>query len=387
VRGMTPLMLAIATDHGDPRIVRLLLAHGADPAIKSNAGEDAYDWARKFRVPEVMTALHIPPPAPKPVLLSAHPPIDAASAVRKSIRLLQTTTDSFFTQGGCASCHAQNVTSLALNAARANGFAVDETAAAARLNIVKFGWTLFEQPLLMREDPPGVPDTSTYGILDLAAANQPPDRSTDAMVFNTAALQRASGEWSFGFIARPPVEDGAFSGAALGIRALQLFGMPARKAEFDSRIARAAHWLATHDPVTTQDRNMTLLGLKWAGYDEAAIQKLVRDVRANQRADGGWAQTRYLDSDAYATAQSLYALQVAGVRVDDPAYRRGVAFLLGTQQPDGSWHVASRAPKFQPYFQSGFPHGHDQWISSMATGLAVMALAPAAHDNKMANLN
>jgi hypothetical protein len=40
--------------------------------------------------------------------------------------------------------------------------------------------------------------------------------------------------------------------------------------------------------------------------------------------------------------------------------------------------VASRAPKLQPYFESAFPYGHDQWISVAATSFAVMALAPAA---------
>jgi hypothetical protein len=55
-----------------------------------------------------------------------------------------------------------------------------------------------------------------------------------------------------------------------------------------------------------------------------------------------------------------------------------VAFLLRTQFADGSWYVRSRAPKFQPYFQSGFPFNHDQWISSIGTSLAVMALAPAS---------
>jgi hypothetical protein len=49
--------------------------------------------------------------------------------------------------------------------------------------------------------------------------------------------------------------------------------------------------------------------------------------------------------------------------------------LLGTQGPDGSWRVASRATKFQQYFESGFPYGHDQWISTMATGWAANALA------------
>ena len=65
------------------------------------------------------------------------------------------------------------------------------------------------------------------------------------------------------------------------------------------------------------------------------------------------------------------------MRVSDPVYARGVQYLLKTQLDDGSWYVRSRSPKFQPYFQSGFPHDHDQWISAAATAYAVMALAPA----------
>jgi len=59
VRGMTPLMLAIGSDHNDPRIVKLLLDRGADPKIKSKAGEDAFDWAKKFGNPEVLNALGV----------------------------------------------------------------------------------------------------------------------------------------------------------------------------------------------------------------------------------------------------------------------------------------------------------------------------------------
>ena len=43
-----------------------------------------------------------------------------------------------------------------------------------------------------------------------------------------------------------------------------------------------------------------------------------------------------------------------------------------------SWFAPSRAMKIQPYFQSGFPYGHDQWISSAATAWAVMGLAASA---------
>jgi hypothetical protein len=74
---------------------------------------------------------------------------------------------------------------------------------------------------------------------------------------------------------------------------------------------------------------------------------------------------------------TLWALSEAGVMRPD---EKGVKFLLGTQSTDGAWHVASRATKFQEYFESGFPYGHDQWISTMATGWAANALALSIKD-------
>jgi len=41
-------------------------------------------------------------------------------------------------------------------------------------------------------------------------------------------------------------------------------------------------------------------------------------------------------------------------------------------------YVRSRSLPVQPYFDSDFPHGRDQFISAAATNRAVMALAPAA---------
>jgi hypothetical protein len=78
-----------------------------------------------------------------------------------------------------------------------------------------------------------------------------------------------------------------------------------------------------------------------------------------------------LTTDAYATGQALYTLHEVG----GWSNARGVRYLLGTQAADGSWHVVSRAPKFQPYFESGFPYGGDQWISSAGTAYATMALS------------
>jgi hypothetical protein len=49
--------------------------------------------------------------------------------------------------------------------------------------------------------------------------------------------------------------------------------------------------------------------------------------------------------------------------------------LIKTQLEDGSWYVKTRVIPLQPFFESGFPYGHDQWISAAASNWAAMALA------------
>jgi squalene cyclase len=123
---------------------------------------------------------------------------------------------------------------------------------------------------------------------------------------------------------------------------------------------------------------MKLLGLLWAGRGVADRAPLAQQILAKQRPDGGWAQTDELQSDAYATGQVLYALRELGTPAGDAALQRGVSYLVRTQEADGSWHVRNRAMKLQPYFESGFPYEHDQWISAAATAWATMALTATA---------
>ena len=121
---------------------------------------------------------------------------------------------------------------------------------------------------------------------------------------------------------------------------------------------------------------MKLVGLQCVGADEAALRRVAKTILSAQRPDGGWSQTQFLSSDAYATGQTLVVLLKTGMlKADDAAYRRAANYLLSTQHADGSWYVRSRSPKFQPFFESGFPYGHDQWISAMATGWATTAVA------------
>lgn len=290
------------------------------------------------------------------------------------MRLLETSTKTFFQQSGCVGCHSQNMTGMVAGTARQHGLEVDRDAAHERLATVTKSWEPRTEGLLVRDDPPGGADTIAYGLLGMAGEGYTPDLVSAAMVRNVAVQQLAAGYWHHGGFARVPVEDSDIALTALAIRSLSLFGNAGSQAEYGERIQRAAKWLASSKPRYAEDSNLRLLGLKWAGAPAATIAQAAREVLAKQRPSGGWGQNDFLPEDAYATGQALYALAEAG-RAADPAVAKGTAYLIRTQASDGSWHVVSRSVKFQPYFQGGFPYDHDQWISSMGTGWAVMALA------------
>lgn len=391
IRGMTPLMLAVATDRGGEQVVRMLLARKPDVTIQSAAGETALDWAAKLRNPAVLGALQAASPG-MAVHKAAAPAIQpvgytsVAAAAGKGLALMQKSNATFLREGGCISCHAQNITTIAASVARSRPVHYDRAAAAEAARSTRVQFAAFADGLLERLDPPAVEILST-ALMALAFDGTEPDRITDAMAHNVAAQQHADGSWGIAGIARPPITDGGFTVTAMGIRSLRDYAPPARKAEMADRIGKAAGWLLRNEPRTTEDTAMKLLGLTWAGMDRSEILRVAGSLRALQRPDGGWAQTPYLESDAYATGLALFALHEAGAaRASDAAYQSGVRYLLRTQAGDGSWYVASRAPKFQPYFDGGFPYGHDQWVSQMATGWATAALSLAVPEEQAIEL-
>lgn len=382
VRGMTPLMLAAASDHADPEIVRLLLTRHPNVNTASLEGETALAWARKFQHEPVQSQIEsasagVDVPHLAPVAFERAGARDIREAAERSVALMQKTTARFFREGGCVSCHAQDITGLVAAAARSKGLPVDEKAAADVLQQTRLEFASRADLFLEREDGP-TDLILTTALAALAFQDVPADRMTDAMLRNIASQQAPAGNWSQIGVMRPPTSDGNITTTALSIRAIRQYAPPALKAEMDARIARATNWIVHAETSTTEDAVMQLLGAKWGGVDAATVDRLTQKLLALQRENGGWAQLRQREPDAYATGSALYALhERGGISPSHDAYRRGVRFLLETQAADGSWHVTSRAPKIQPYFESGFPYGKDQWISQWATGWSAVALTLA----------
>lgn len=67
---------------------------------------------------------------------------------------------------------------------------------------------------------------------------------------------------------------------------------------------------------------------------------MLEQLTALQRSDGGWAAfTENPSSDAFTTGQVLYALGKIGRTSADPIVEKAWAYLLGSQEADGSWRV------------------------------------------------
>ena len=267
---------------------------------------------------------------------------------------------------------------MTVAAARRNGLPVDDAVARKQVRTIASYLDDWRDRVLQGIGIPGDADTVSYILIGMAAENHRPDAATDAMAYFLKRQQAPHGQWRI-LAHRPPLESSDIQVTAASLRALQAYAPKAQRADFQKSIRLAATWLTKSQPRTTEERVFRLLGLGWAGANKGVLRKAARELVAEQRSDGGWAQLPSLASDAYATGQALVALQQSGaLPAADPAYRRGLQFLLNTQLEDGSWHVRSRAIPFQPFFESGFPHGHDQWISAAASNWATMALVPAA---------
>jgi ankyrin repeat protein len=380
-KGNTLLILASGSDVIPAETVKALLERGADVNAKNPEGRTALDFARLRGSNAVFdmlakagakegSASTYSPPGPKPAL-------SIRAALERSIPLLQKADAVFLRNSGCVSCHHNTFTSMTVALARKNRFKVDEQIARDQQKQIAAYIEKWRERALQAVGIPGESSSISYILTGLAAENYPADAATDALARFVAFQQQPDGRWQ-AFAHRPPMGSSDISITAFAVRAIQVYGPKTGRAKYDEAIKRATDWLMKARPQTTDDRVFQLLGLTWAGVkpDNEIIKKGVRELLSEQRADGGWSQLAALASDAYATGLALVALRQAGdLSVADRAYRRGIEYLLRTQLEDGSWYVRSRAVPLQPYFEGGFPHGNDQWISAAATNWGAMAMA------------
>jgi outer membrane protein assembly factor BamB len=300
------------------------------------------------------------------------------SAVVKSLPLLEKgSVGSMTERPQCFTCHNQGLPLLALTTARARGFEIDGKNVVTQTQFIADFLANHRDDFESGKGTGGQVATAAQALWALETDHWKPDADTAAVAEYLLMFEKDAGRWRM-TSDRPPTESSHFTANYLAIRALQNFGTAEQKERADRRIDEARRWLLENLPRETEDRVFRMWGLKLAGVVGEQIQTAAAELLATQRDDGGWSQTDELESDSYATGSVLVALHEAGgLGVAEAPYVRGLKYLLSKQLEDGSWYVKSRSKPFQKYFESGFPHGQDQFISIAASSWATTALALA----------
>ena len=283
----------------------------------------------------------------------------------------------------CFACHNQGVPIFALTAARDRGFAIDEAELATQLEFIAGFLKKNRENYLQGKGQGGQADTAGYALVTLAAGGWKPDETTAAVAEYLLLRHKDQDHWTNNSN-RPPTEASPFTTSYVALKGLADFATPEQQERSAKRTEQVREWLVNSEPKDNEDRVFRLLALKQVAAPAEAIETAAKALLAKQQGDGGWAQLdsgqreSATKSDAYATGTALVAVhQAGGLATSDAAYLRGLSYLLKTQLPDGSWHVESRSKPFQAYYESGFPHGPDQFISCAATGWATWALVLA----------
>jgi ankyrin repeat protein len=310
----------------------------------------------------------------------AHPDQVRAAASR-ALASIQKAQAPWYTTNKqvCASCHHQYQPAIAYRVARDHRVPFDEAIAQADA-IKAFTFADIDRAVQYTHViEPAMDDA--YRMVAANAAGVKPNLGAAIYARLLISRQNTDGDWD-GFHQRPPSSYSRVTMTTLGMRAVQVYHHPSQKAQADAAIARARKFLESRPARDTEERSYQLLGLRWAGADRATLRKLAGALQATQRPDGGWSSISGRESDVYSTGQALVALHDGGsVAIIDSSWQRGIAYLLKTQAPDGTWHATSRlhppAPLSPPYFDAGYPHGHDQFLSMQGATWAVMSLSYA----------
>jgi ankyrin repeat protein len=269
------LMAAASSETSRPELVEEMLKLGADAKerlenLHTQHGygtelETPLDWARRHgdtpvaRLLAKTTAAETLNLPATPQLLGATRPEQAITA---ALPLLYQGSREFFKRSGCTSCHHNVLPAVAFAAARAKGIPVDPDQV-RRNYLQSVAWVTGSREEFFQDGRfEGGATTAAYLLWGLDSDEHRRDRATDAMIHHLAGSQAIDGGWRVR-ADRPPMESGRVPPTALSIRALRSYAIPGRKADFDSRIRRAAKWLNDYPARTGEEKGMRLLGLVW----------------------------------------------------------------------------------------------------------------------------
>lgn len=347
----------------------------------------------------------------------------AKIAVEKALDPIVKSAAAYVEEKSCFTCHHQALPVMAASSAELIGIKADRQWLEVQRKFTADFFLKRKADLAKGRGVPGGAFTAGYALAQFMSTSQltEEERSNDVrrlqgtkeLLEYLLEIYRPERPWKINTI-RPPLESSDFTATGLAIAALGTFE---REALMD-RVNDIRKWYQRTKAVSAEDRAFQLMGWYWLTntqyYQHALskipawpgdnrklrstrsrkqrqkqsiqqldieadleqLQKMISSLKQLQLEDGGWGQTDEMQSDAYATGLIMTALlTVKPELIHQKWYLRGVDYLLEGQKKDGTWLVFTRSKPIQEYFESGFPHGEDQFISISASCWSVIALS------------
>lgn len=286
-----------------------------------------------------------------PAVPSAATPQQVHQAVQRSLKYLQAESTAWLNTRKCAACHHVALPVWSMIEAERQGYSVD----------TKFVTETTDRMLGSREKMiaskllPGPKDQidtrpgSNLGIVFVAIAGsafpsltEGQKESLKLIAVEIPKKQRKDGSWK-SVDDRVPIHESPAIDTAWCIMAMEAGTDAAKPSSEREAIVKAKAWLDSQAPTNLQTKVFKIWMALREKKTRAQLQPSLDELLAFQRPDGGWRQVPEMASDAYATGQTLYVLSLAGFTADQPPIKRGIAFLIASQKPDGSWPMISRS--------------------------------------------
>jgi hypothetical protein len=310
-------------------------------------------------------------------------PRQARKAAERGLAFLKEDAERWRKERRCATCHHGTMTVWALTEAKSRGYAVDSAALA---DLTKWTWERLDGIDKPRDKRPGWSMLNTpalyLAVMALAVPEQKALSPGDPkrIVGHLLRHQEKDGSWAWSSAPAqnrpPPHFESDEVATLLGALAMesQIPANPKDGSAAREGREKADAWLAKVTPSeTTQALSLWLVHDVRAGKPAKQVNRRLAQLLGRQNRDGGWGQDRGLASDAYATGQALYYLNLAGVKSDREEVRRGVSFLVATQKDDGRWPMTPRAHKGAKPMTNAAPITH---IGSTWATLGLMRSVP-----------
>jgi Squalene-hopene cyclase C-terminal domain len=285
-------------------------------------------------------------------------PQQVQQTIELAIKYLRSESADWLNTRKCAACHHVPMPIWALSVADRQGYAIDKKFVADTIESLLgsrdklMASKIFPNPADASDPRPqgrglniGLPFLAV-AARSLPSLNKGQQQSLRLIADEIVKKQQPNGSWEFfATLRRPPINESQTTDAAWIIIALQ--GELGPEAPESQRVAlsKAIAWLdAAKLADIHQDKVLRVLRGARSAKPRKAMQTTIDELLALQRADGGWSQTvPEPKSDAFATGQTLYVLALAGYKAEHPEIKRGIDFLVATQEPDGSWPMISRS--------------------------------------------